>query len=519
MRQTVLSVVLEVQPASASRLREIIRGIRKAEETVKTDADWYYDRLRHGVPLLQFMSMTVCEDAQFDPVLVIECNFDGAPGPFWAQLENLYSKELRDMLRCCQRPRGKLQALFDHVTAPESRAAIAPFLEAATIWPAVFHIGNRGLPRERSERETALFDYCQKRLDDEPALRSRTATEVHAALRTGALAQFPWLNKPEQPQVSTAENIADWANLIGFLVLAVAVLTVPGLLLRSTFPSWLPALLGILGTVWAGFHLNWMKDPALPGLMGLPNPPVIIFGIGGVALFGAVVSVGADRFLHWSCVSTVGAMICSAGALLAVILAWIDVLETADPPQTAPPLNEQKIRDQIASEDRITQNHMISIVHLKPGVLRAILIRAGLWGLGYYLRLQARDGYLASMRTIHFAHWAFVSNGSRLMFHSNFDGTWESYLDDFIEKAHAGLTLAWSSGVGFPPARFLAFEGATHGLAFKNWARHSMTASQFWFSAYRDLTVNQIERQVLVADGLRTPTLPEVKAAAWARRL
>jgi hypothetical protein len=58
------------------------------------------------------------------------------------------------------------------------------------------------------------------------------------------------------------------------------------------------------------------------------------------------------------------------------------------------------------------------------------------------------------MRTIHFAHWAFVSNGSRLMFLSNFDHSWDSYLDDFIEKAHGGLTLAWGSGVGFPPTRF-----------------------------------------------------------------
>jgi hypothetical protein len=35
------------------------------------------------------------------------------------------------------------------------------------------------------------------------------------------------------------------------------------------------------------------------------------------------------------------------------------------------------------------------------------------------------------------------------MFLSNFDNSWDSYLDDFIEKAHTGLTLAWGSGVGF----------------------------------------------------------------------
>ncbi|WP_164209517.1 hypothetical protein, partial [Stenotrophomonas maltophilia] len=80
---------------------------------------------------------------------------------------------------------------------------------------------------------------------------------------------------------------------------------------------------------------------------------------------------------------------------------------------------------------------------------------------------KTRQGYLGSMRTIHFAHWARVNNNSRLMFFSNFDQTWESYLDDFIEKAHAGLTLAWSCGVGFPPTRFLVKDGASHGRQFK----------------------------------------------------
>ena len=103
------------------------------------------------------------------------------------------------------------------------------------------------------------------------------------------------------------------------------------------------------------------------------------------------------------------------------------------------------------------------------------------------LRVVATDGYLGSMRTVHFAHWAFVNNGSRLMFFSNFDHSWEAYLDDFIEKAHGGLTLAWGSGVGFPPTRFLVLDGASHGRQFKNWARHSMAVSRFWYSAYPEL--------------------------------
>ena len=191
MRQTVLSIVLEVQPASADRLRGIIRQIRKEEETVQTDADWYYDRLRHGVPLLQFMSMTVCEDDRFDPVLVIECNFDGTPGPFWAQLENLYGDKLRQMLCCCQRPRGKSGPLFDYVTAPDSRAAIAPLLEAVTTWPAVFHIGNRGSPRDRSERRPRYTDIAK--IASTP---NRICVPNPLAGCTPPCAPVPWRNSP-----------------------------------------------------------------------------------------------------------------------------------------------------------------------------------------------------------------------------------------------------------------------------------------------------------------------------------
>jgi hypothetical protein len=173
----------------------------------------------------------------------------------------------------------------------------------------------------------------------------------------------------------------------------------------------------------------------------------------------------------------------------------------------------------IRREDWIAQNHMGSIVLIKPGVLRTILVKAGHLGLGLVLRVKATDGYLGSMRTVHFAQWAFLNNSSRLLFFSNFDHSWDSYLDDFIEKAHGGLTLAWGAGVGFPPARFLVLDGASHGRQFKAWALASRTVSRFWYSAYRDLTVDQIERQARIALALRKTTLKAREAEAWRRDL
>jgi hypothetical protein len=177
------------------------------------------------------------------------------------------------------------------------------------------------------------------------------------------------------------------------------------------------------------------------------------------------------------------------------------------------------LREMLQREDWVTQNHMGSIVLIKPGVLRTIIVRAGHLGLGLVLRLVARGGYLGSMRTVHFAHWAFLDNGSRLLFFSNFDHSWGSYLDDFIEKAHEGLTLAWGCGVGFPPTRFLVYDGASHGRQFKNWALASRAVSRFWYSAYPDLTVDQVERNYRIANGLRKASMQDKEAATWMQDL
>jgi hypothetical protein len=203
------------------------------------------------------------------------------------------------------------------------------------------------------------------------------------------------------------------------------------------------------------------------------------------------------------------------------LLVRLRQLERADSSQDAPPVNPHLLREMAEREDWIPQNHMGSIVLIKPGILRSLLIRTGHLGVGLLLRASAsaRSGYLGSMRTIHFAHWAMVNNKSRLMFFSNFDQTWESYLDDFIEKAHLGLTLAWSCGVGFPPTRFLVLDGASRGRQFKEWARHSMAVSHFWYSAYKDLSTNQIERNFRIALGLRKTALSDRESATWIQDL
>ena len=556
MRQTTLSVVLEVQPESVDRLSALIDGLRQEEERPPAGYTAQYGRLQAGVPVLHFMSLSVFPSAEYDPILVIEANFDGPPGVFWGQLEATLGAELRAMVRCCKKPANEDGPLYLAVTAPGSRAPLAPYLEARTLRPSVFHHGNRGMDRDRILREGELFRATRIRLAEPSSAqpnpyRAMTAEEIHAALRAALKPDFPWLDKPVPARIPMAERVGDLLRLLGFLFVVLACLSIPGIVVAfiSPWPRFL-ALFGVLAVLIALLlyrtraPLTGLGAPTRSGgltlnslsmknkLTSLAHPVtfvaavvlllalyVIVASVIGTAVAIPITGHTVEE-LWWPTVRIVALGLLSALVFtLPTLVLWLRWLERRDSSHDAPPVNDDLMLKMAQREDRIAQNHMGSVVIVKPGILRTLLFRTGHLGLGLVLRVIATNGYLGSMRTIHFAHWSFVNNGSRLLFFSNFDHSWESYLDDFIEKAHGGLTLAWGSCIGFPPTRLLVLDGASHGRKFKAWARHSMTVSRFWFSAYKHYTVDQIERHSRIADGLRQPKLTPEEATVWARNL
>ena len=538
MRQTTLSVPLEVKPASRDTLTDLIDALRDAGHPAGFPDQ--YARLHSQTPALHFMSMSVFVSPDFDPLFVLEANFDGPVGPFWGQLESTLGPELRAMLRCCKAPLDEDGPLYGAVTAPGSAAPIAPYFEARTQRPSVFHHGNRGLTRDRILQEAALFTATRAALATTDSagvgLYARaSATEVHRTLRDTLLGAYPWLDQPAPTRIPLPERIGDFARLIAFAVAAVFCLSTPGLILALAMPTQRYVIL--MTAIWAagaaiGLWIYSRRAP-LPGtgvpsrfnlgltlLKAVPLVAVAVIGYVIAATLASLIPAALITGERWNETFGDTALWVAKGAAsipvsIIILLAWLRYLERRDSSQDAPPQDETVIREMAEREDWIAQNHMGSLVLVKPGVLRAILVHAGHLGLGLFLRVQATNGYLGSMRTVHFAHWAFVNNASRLMFFSNFDHSWGSYLDDFIEKAHAGLTLAWGGGVGFPPTRFLVLDGASHGRQFKDWALASRAVTRFWYSAYADLTVDQIERQARVAMGLRQKTLPPKEAEAW----
>ena len=139
---------------------------------------------------------------------------------------------------------------------------------------------------------------------------------------------------------------------------------------------------------------------------------------------------------------------------------------------------------------------------VKPGPFRLLVLKAVLKLIHVLAAVVLNQGNLSGINSIHFARWVVVDNGRRLLFLSNYDGSWENYLDDFIDRAHQGLTAIWSNTVGFPRSYLLVEGGATNELAFKTITRKSQVPSLVWYSAYSDLTVQNIQANRAIREGL-----------------
>ena len=111
-----------------------------------------------------------------------------------------------------------------------------------------------------------------------------------------------------------------------------------------------------------------------------------------------------------------------------------------------------------------------------------------------------------------------MDDDKRLLFFSNYDGSWASYLGDFVDKANYGLTAVWSNTDNFPPAQFLFFGGAQHITAFKEWSRQHNLYAAVWYSAYPDETLVDMQNDIQIRDTL-DKQLTEDEARLFLQRL
>jgi hypothetical protein len=143
-------------------------------------------------------------------------------------------------------------------------------------------------------------------------------------------------------------------------------------------------------------------------------------------------------------------------------------------------------------EDFQFQNQLTHMVELKQGVLRWLVLHVVLGSIHVLSRHLFIHGKLGELQNIHFASWRFFE-GRRLLFCSNYDGSWESYLGDFIERASVGLNSIWCNTRLFPMTGWLFKKGgACQEEDFKQWTRQHQLPTLVWYSAHPDKSVRNI---------------------------
>jgi hypothetical protein len=413
MKQTVLTIITEIDPLKIAPLKELL---------AKIQFDLYGNTYLPfpSLTLLHFASFVIVQNSANVPLLIFENNFDGDLSGYLDQLLSLAGNGIDQIYKCCKGYQG----------TPHQPQELKAFLTANVVKPNAYHIGNVGRAAKDVSNNRQLRIILETYLDK--------------------------LFGTTKPEAYTSNQLRQ--NLQGYVNTQVSPVLSQPLPPHQTFAE------KVMPQVWKILVL------ALAGVLAIALLPI-----------------------------TLG------------LVYWLRRHERADRPYTDP-ASLAHVDDLMKTENLITQNHLASITAIKPGPFRLYLLKAVLFAANLLAR-TSNKGTLSGIPSIHFAHWSIIGN-NQLLFLSNFDGSWSSYLDDFIDKASTGLTGIWSNTVGFPETRFLVLDGARDELHFKAFARGMQVPSLVWYCAYPDLTVQHIDKDSAIREEVLT-NLSEEDTKKW----
>lgn len=174
-------------------------------------------------------------------------------------------------------------------------------------------------------------------------------------------------------------------------------------------------------------------------------------------------------------------------------------------------LSEAHLRRLEEYEDLEFQNQFTQLVTVKKGKVRLFTFKVMMLFGRTLIRLLFVKGKLMGIPSIHFARWVLFDNNKRVLFFSNFDGSWQQYLGDFIDKSGWGLTGIFSNTTNFPKTRFLLTGGAYDEEHFLAWSRYTELPTQIWYNAYPHLSIKNINNNTHIRT-LLLKNLSEKKA-------
>jgi hypothetical protein len=237
--------------------------------------------------------------------------------------------------------------------------------------------------------------------------------------------------------------------------------------------------------------LSWALKPAgAPALSWRLRETLHLVGV--PALLLVTLPVGLPAALVWL-----------------VALRWHERFDTF--PETEPDADlQRRLGDQ---EDFFVQNAFTSRAPIRPGRFWALTSRMTELVGDYCARHLFTTGSLSGLTTVHFARFMRLEDG-QVLFTSYYDGSLESYNNDFVDQVAWVLNTVFGQQAGFPRTRWMVREGAHNERWFKNFIRGHQVPTQVWYSAYPDLAAVTIDQNAELRAGLSADLAGE-ELDAW----
>jgi hypothetical protein len=222
-----------------------------------------------------------------------------------------------------------------------------------------------------------------------------------------------------------------------------------------------------------------------------------------------------ERLLWLATTVLAGVLLFPILLIFSPLLLWLLRVREHRDPVIAPRPTAAHVAATSRLEDYEVSNPFSAFGSVKPGLFRLCTLLLVFRALEFSTRFIYTRGRLARVGTIHFARWVFMDNHRRLLFASNYDGSLDSYMDDFINKVAFGLNLVFSNGIGWPRTSFLLCGGAEQEQEFKNYLHRHEAVTQVWYKAYPGLTASNLATNTTIREGLQRERMTEAEARRW----
>lgn len=484
---------------------------------------------------LHFLSLFVIEPraAGCPALLVLEASFDGRCVIPLIE-ESDHDRFITELVLANEQ---LLRDVYDYCTGYPANGTFQELREYLKIWKhdsQLFYVGCPGLTTGRIAEDAQVATEVEIAARNLPAPRGRRAAIVREIFQSlsrpsrDLVVTTPgrpfWVAHPlmEQP-LQTIYWLAKWPlAIVGWAVLLLVLIEAfwPGSLPERITPRasvlattwcWFAFFLIAAGVltllwlmIWCGEFPQYLTRRMRWYVIATKLEEYVCTTILALPSFGAVLGLLALAHWHWAILWKVSIFLFGAVLVVAVVLlvVWywrvlrIGLQEPSDRVFDKR-WNGNRITALRRREDALAQNHLISVTSVRFGALRWVTLRCVLFSIHWLARIFYNPFGLFNTQSIHFARWTIIPGG-RLLFLSNYDGSFGGYLGIFATLGAAGVSAIWTNTEGFPRGFLLFGEGARDEQGLKSRARDSQVESVFWYRRYPQLSVAAIERNAAI---------------------